>query len=140
MNVQLESKLVKAVLRKDKEETITSIKEGAVPTVQLFHHAFDERAYDVALVLSEHLVFTEKNKVVIGLVKNVATDFQRSGVCFKILENIVMNNNELIDLVMQDLFPSKAAIPFKKICQTIKLNNKLSQLDEKPAIGKKIKL
>lgn len=136
----LERKLSMAVLKKDKNEVINAIAQGAIPTSSLFHHAFDERCYEVALALSQHIVFTEKNKVVIEIVKNVSTDFKRSAVCFEILENMVLNNNDLLDLVQKDLFSSKGARAFREKCKIIDFNLKLSDLAPKPETRSKAKI
>jgi hypothetical protein len=137
---RLERKLTMGVLKKDKNEIINAIAEGAVPTSSLFHHAFDDRAYDIALTLSQYIIFTKQNKVVIGLVKNMTTNFERSAVCFEILDNMVMNNNDLLDLVQEDLFPSRGARIFKEKCKIIKLNSELSNLASKPETKSKIKI
>lgn len=126
---KLESQLAHAVLSHKKEIVQSLLHQGATPTKSLFHHAFSERDYAICLALSEKLILTPNDTPLLKLLCNVTTDSSRTHICFNMVKNLILNNQDLMPYFQKNLtifkYPEKEE--FKSFCNGLTLKNSLEK-------------
>lgn len=106
--------------------------------VSLFNFAFEEKFYDKAEIISKYVKIKKEDAVLKNII-NISTDPSRSETCYKILTNLVLNNNHIANLILNNVFIYDKTLI--KLCKSILLNEKIiNQIEIKENFNKKFKI